>query len=116
MKRQPTKPGRASLAREDIVNEMRKDHLSDIGITKRIITRVVKAFLEVYKKAILENNRIEIRNFGVFYLKLTPGREIVHPETREKIISPPYYRICFKPSNAFRQQLKEKAKQEIINT
>ena len=111
-KRQPPTPGRESLSRREIVRRMQDDYLDDLGLTNKIVTQVMNAFIEVYKECVLENKRVEIRNFGVLQRELLKGREIKHPETGELIPARPYYRIAFKPSASFKELLKQKAKEE----
>ena len=112
-KRKPPLPGRDSLARREIVKRMQERHLESLGLSNKVITEVLNAFIEVYKEAILESQRVEIRNFGVLESKLVKGRLITHPETNEEVPASPYYRIAFKPSAAFRDSLRQKAKQEV---
>jgi len=109
---QPPSPGRDSLARREIVKQMQKEHLKELGLTNKMITEVLNAFLEVYKDSILNNKRVEIRNFGVMNSELVRGRLISHPETKEQTIASPYYRLAFKPSATFKDKLKQKAKKE----
>lgn len=111
--RRPPSPGRESLARRDIVKKMQQEHLKDLGLSNKILTQVVNAFIETYKEAILEHKRVEIRNFGVINSELVRARQIKHPETGEILPASPYYRLSFKPSAAFREQLKAKALKEV---
>lgn len=115
MIKQPPTPGRDSLARREIVKLMQKD-LKELGLTNKVITEVLNVFLEVYKEAVLNNKRVEIRNFGVMNSELVRGRLINHPETKEQTIASPYYRLAFKPSATFKDQLKQRAKKEASET
>lgn len=103
--------GRKSLTRKQITEQM-QEHLKDLGLPNKIVSRVLGAFLEVYKEAILENERVEIRGFGIVKSELIRGRLISHPETGEQVVAAPYYRISFIPSQAFRDKLKSRAKVE----
>lgn len=111
--KRPPNPGRESLARRDIVKKMRDGHLKDLGLSNKVLTQVVNAFIETYKDCILENKRVEIRNFGVINSELVRARQIKHPETGEVLPASPYYRLAFKPSAAFKEQLKAKALKEV---
>lgn len=92
---------------------MQDNHLEDLGLSNRTVTQVLNAFIEVYKQSIIEAERVEIRNFGVMNSRLMRGMPINHPETKEELLAPPYYRIAFKPSRAFKKSLAEKAKKEV---
>lgn len=112
MNKKPPFPGRDSLARREIVKQMQKKHLKHLGLSNKTLTDILNAFMDVYKDSIVENKRVEIRNFGVMSSELIRGRIIHHPETKEPTIAAPYYRVSFKPSAAFKSLLKEKAKKE----
>ena len=110
--RRPSEPGRDSLSRKELVDKM-QEHIESLGLSNKTVSEVVEAFFTVYKQTVLENKRVEIRNFGIMTTELVRGRIIKHPETREQTIAPPYYRLAFKPSSAFKKLLKQKAKNEV---
>lgn len=111
--RKPPSPGRESLSRKEIVKQMQEQYLTKLGLSNKIVTEVLNAFIEVYKHSIIENKRVEIRNFGVVNSELVKGRVISHPETGEDIPASPYYRLALKPSASFKKKLREKAKIEV---
>ena len=110
--KQPPKPGRDSLSKYDIVKEMQK-HIKDIGLTNKVVLKVLEAFMEVYKESIIDNPRVEIRGFGILSKELVKGRIIKHPETGEEAIASPYYKLSFAASKKFRERLRNKAKADI---
>jgi nucleoid DNA-binding protein len=114
--KRPSFPGRESLARKEIVRRMQKQYLKKLGLDNKTITEIVNAFMEVYKECIVESKRVEIRNFGVINSELVRGRLITHPETKERTIAAPYYRLTFKPSAAFKKQLRTRAKKEVAQS
>ena len=113
MTKQPPSPGRESLSRKDIVKKMQDDHIKDLGLSNKVVTQVLNAFIEVYKESILKSDRVEIRNFGVINSRLMRGMPISHPETKEELLASPYYRLTLKPSATFREALIKKAKKEV---
>jgi nucleoid DNA-binding protein len=113
--RQPPSPGRPSLSKKEIIKKMKK-HLTDVTITNKVMEKIIDAFLLAYKDSILENHRVEIRNFGVIRAELVRGRLISHPETKESTVASPYYKITFKPSATFKEALRARAKKEASET
>jgi nucleoid DNA-binding protein len=103
--------GRKSLTRKQIIEEMQVD-LKNLNLPNKLLNDVLNAFFEVYKEAILDNERVEIRGFGIMKSELIRGRLISHPETGEQVVAAPYYRISFIPSQSFRTKLKSRAKVE----
>jgi nucleoid DNA-binding protein len=95
---------------------MKKEYLKDYSIPKKVLSKVVDAFILAYQDAILQSNRVEIRGFGVLSAVLVRGKIISHPETKEQTVASPYYRITFKPSASFKEAMREKAKKEAAIT
>lgn len=103
---------RDSFSRKQLFEKI-KEQLKQTDISMKTISDVMEAFFESYKEAVLENKRVEIRNFGIMTSELVRGRIINHPETRRQTIAAPYYKLIFKPSSKFKKLLKQKAKKEV---
>ncbi len=63
---------------------------------------ICDCFFEILQEMLVEKNNqihIEIRNFGVFDVKVTNARtNALNPRTKEKVIIPKRKKIVFKPS------------------
>ena len=70
--------------------------------------------LDIFEDLFLENNdrtRIELRNFGIFDIKMTKKRTNArNPKTNKSIIIPARKKIFFKPSKKIKQSLYKETK------
>ena len=75
------------------------------------IQPVVQAVFDAIGEVLVDGNRLEIRNFGVFSVKIRQkrvGRDPNHPEV--KIDIPASAVPVFKPGKLMKQRVKEKVK------
>jgi nucleoid DNA-binding protein len=68
------------------------------GLNKVIIKRVVDEFLKILSIAFSNKERVELRDFGVFYFKKTKSKKARNPKTGQVVIIPERIKIGFKPS------------------
>jgi nucleoid DNA-binding protein len=79
------------LTKRDIVRQIAADLKVDQIMTKR----VVQACLDTIVKTLVKSGRIELRNFGVFEVKLRAARKARNPKTNEEVIVPARRIITF---------------------
>ena len=68
------------------------------GLNKVIVKRIVDEFLKVLFVAFLNKERVELRDFGIFYFKKTKSKKGRNPKTGQLVIIPERTKIVFKPS------------------
>jgi integration host factor subunit beta len=73
--------------------------------TSRLTWAVVQAFLNEVIHELAQDNRIELRNFGVFEIRTTPARLARNPRTLEQILIPARRRAVFKPGRLLKSQM-----------
>lgn len=61
------------------------------------VKRVVQAVFDRIISALKQGERIELRNFGVFYLRQRRGRKGRNPRTGQEVLVPPRKVVDFKP-------------------
>ena len=71
---------------------------SQTGLTKTDVREVVEGFLDSVKYALENNDPLEIRGFGTFYVVSRAQRKARNPRTGEEVIVPARKRPVFKPS------------------
>lgn len=87
------------MRKQDIVDEI----YQQTGLPKKDIQLVVNLFLDSLKRAFLREERVELRGFGVFDIKLRKSRVGRNPKTREVINIPPRKVVTFKPSKLVKE-------------
>src|SRR5688572_18677099 len=66
---------------------------------------LVQAFLDALVETVVEERRVELRNFGVFELVTRAPRKARNPRTGATLLVPERQAIVFKPGRAFEEQL-----------
>ncbi|WP_457569173.1 HU family DNA-binding protein [Desulfurobacterium sp.] len=76
------------------------------GVTKKQAYEVLEAFFKVIKQALKENEKVEIRGFGTFYMKKMAARSARNLKTGERIKIPPRLVPAFKPGANLKAAIK----------
>ncbi|MCS7166342.1 MAG: HU family DNA-binding protein [Gemmatales bacterium] len=79
--------------------EIVKQIADEIGLTQAQTREIVQRAFDLIIQTLVESpdHRIELRNFGVFEVKLRQGRRARNPKTREPVEVPPKLVVTFKP-------------------
>ena len=93
------------INKSEILNQLSKTYPN---ILKKDLSKFINIFLQEIKKAIKNNERVELRRWGIFYPKVQKSRNSRNPKTGEKIISPQKKNIYFKMSSELFKKLNEK--------
>jgi nucleoid DNA-binding protein len=75
------------------------------GTAQKLVKTVLGQFFGGVITELVQGNRIELRDFGVFEPKATPSRTARNPRTSEKIQVPAKRRVVFKPGRLLKHQL-----------
>ena len=81
---------------------------SQTDLTPKINEAIFNKFYDILVKNISEHISIELRNFGIFKLKLMKSRFGSDPRNKNKIYIPSKWKVTFKPSNNINKKLNEK--------
>ena len=94
-----------SVNKSEILNQLSRTYPN---ILKKDLLKFINIFLQEIKKAIKNNERVELRRWGIFYPKIQKSRNSRNPKTGEKIISPKKKNIYFKMSSELFKKINEK--------
>ncbi len=81
------------MTKKDIVLKV----ASDTGLKQLDVKKVVQKSLETIVASLAQGQTVELRNFGIFKVKLRKGRTGRNPRTGEKVPVPPKRVVVFKP-------------------
>jgi nucleoid DNA-binding protein len=70
--------------------------------TKEVVQRTFDAIIE----ALATEQRVELRNFGVFEVKKRAARKARNPKTGEEVLVPSRFVVTFKPGKEMEQRVK----------
>jgi integration host factor subunit beta len=75
------------------------------GLTRKQVETIINTIFEGMKDALARGEKIEIRGFGNFRLKVREGKTARNPKTGEKVQVPPKRAIHFKIGKPFHDAL-----------
>jgi len=82
-------------------------YISDsVGLTQVETRKVVQGTFDAIIEAIAQRGRIELRNFGVFEVKIRKARKARNPRTGEEVSVPEKRVVIFKPGRLMEEKIK----------
>jgi integration host factor subunit beta len=95
--------------------EIVKTISDEIGLTQLKTKEIVQKTFDAIVETLVEEGRIELRNFGVFEVKKRAARKARNPRTGDKVHVPEKFVVTFKPGKEMEERvrkLEEKAAAE----
>ncbi len=91
------------MTKKDIVKAI-SDSIGETQLkTKEIVQKTFKAIIDT----LVEEERIELRNFGVFEVKKRAARKARNPRTGERVDVAEKYVVTFKPGKEMEERVRE---------
>lgn len=78
-----------------------------IGLTQLKTKEIVQKTFDAIVKTLIEERRIELRNFGVFEVKKRAARKARNPRTGDKVFVPEKYVVTFKPGKEMEEKVRQ---------
>ena len=83
----------------------------EIGMTQLQTKEIVQKTFDAIVEALVAERRIELRNFGVFEVKLRAPRKARNPRTGDKVFVPEKFVVTFKPGKEMEERVGELERQ-----
>ncbi len=77
------------------------------GLTQLQIKEIVQLTFDGIVETLLEEGRVELRNFGVFQVKSRKARKARNPRTGRQVQVPEKYVVTFKPGKEMEARVQE---------
>ncbi len=87
--------------------EIVKTISDEIGLTQLKTKEIVQKTFDAIVETLVEDHRIELRNFGVFEVKKRAARKARNPRTGEKVSVPEKFVVTFKPGKEMEARVRE---------
>ena len=94
-----------SVSKSDLIKELK---IIYPNLLKKDLSKIFDIFLNEIKLALKNNERVELRGWGIFYEKSQKSRNSRNPKTGEKIFTPEKKSINFKMSKELFDIINEK--------
>ena len=78
-----------------------------LGMTQHEVATVIQNMFDTVTDTLVEGNRLEIRNFGVFEVKKRDARVGRNPRTGDKVPIPQKSVAFFKPGKVLKQMVQD---------
>ena len=95
--------GAPAVTKKEIV----KDISEAIGLTQLKTKEIVQKTFDAIVKTLVEDGRIELRNFGVFEVKKRAARKARNPRTGDKVFVPEKFVVTFKPGKEMEEKVRQ---------
>lgn len=100
----------ATLTKRDLVMRIS----DEVGLTQRVVQDIVQKTLDYISEAVARGDKVELRNFGVFEVKVRKARVGRNPHAPETDVPIPERAVVkFKPGKEMRDAVIKLAPEQI---
>src|SRR6476469_4088089 len=96
---------------EELPNVTKKEIVKtiseEIGMTQLKTKEIVQKTFNAIVDTLVEERRIELRNFGVFEVKARAARKARNPRTGQRVDVPEKFVVTFKPGKEMEEKVRE---------
>src|SRR5687767_4025651 len=87
--------------------EIVKDIADHLGLTQLKTKEIVQKTFDAIVETLVEEKRIELRNFGVFEVKERAARKARNPRTGQRVDVPEKFVVTFKPGKEMEEKVRQ---------
>ena len=87
--------------------DMAKTIADKVGITQLQAQEIIQRVFDGITETLVQEGRLELRNFGVFEVKWRKARKARNPRTGEKVMVPERCTVTFKPGLVMEHRVRE---------
>jgi integration host factor subunit beta len=91
--------------------EIVKTISEEIGLTQLKTKEIVQKTFDAIVETLVEERRIELRNFGVFEVKRRAARKARNPRTGQRVDVPEKFVVTFKPGKEMEERVRQLERQ-----
>ena len=95
--------------------EIVKTISEEIGLTQLKTKEIVQKTFDAIVDTLIQDERIELRNFGVFEVKRRAPRKARNPRTGEKVFVPEKFVVTFKPGKEMEERVRRLLEQRAAD-
>ena len=87
--------------------EIVKTISEEIGMTQLRTKEIVQKTFDAIVETLVQDGRIELRNFGVFEVKKRAARKARNPRTGQRVDVPEKFVVTFKPGKEMEEKVRQ---------
>jgi nucleoid DNA-binding protein len=92
--------------------EIVKTISDEIGLTQLKTKEIVQKTFDAIVETLVDERRIELRNFGVFEVKKRAARKARNPRTGDRVDVPEKFVVTFKPGKEMEEKVRQLEERE----
>ncbi len=92
--------------------EIVKTISEEIGLTQLKTKEIVQKTFDAIVETLVKEERIELRNFGVFEVKKRAARKARNPRTGDRVDVPEKFVVTFKPGKEMEERVRQLEQEE----
>jgi len=96
--------------------EIVKSISDELGLTQLKTKEIVQKTFDAIIETLVEDRRIELRNFGVFEVKMRAARKARNPRTGGQVEVPAKFVVTFKPGKEMEAKVRELEEREAARS
>ncbi|MGD0896391.1 MAG: HU family DNA-binding protein [Thermoguttaceae bacterium] len=96
------------MTRRNIVRTISQE----LGLSQHQTREIVQKTFDSIVNALVEDGRVELRNFGVFKVKRRKSRTARNPHTGEKVLVPERCTVTFKPGQVIKHRVEGEGRRD----
>ena len=91
------------MTKKEIVRSISEE----LGLTQLRTKEIVQKTFDAIIETLVAERRIELRNFGVFEVRIRAARKARNPRTSEEVMVEKKYVVTFKPGKEMEQRVRD---------
>jgi nucleoid DNA-binding protein len=95
--------------------EIVKEIAEQVNLTQLKTKEIVQKTFDAIVDTLVEQGRIELRNFGVFEVKQRAARKARNPRTGERVDVPPKNVVTFKPGKKMEERIRNMTNVPVLS-
>lgn len=99
------------MTKKEIVKEIAEQ----VNLTQLKTKEIVQKTFDAIVDTLVEQGRIELRNFGVFEVKQRAARKARNPRTGERVDVPPKNVVTFKPGKKMEERIRNMTNVPVLS-
>lgn len=103
-------PTQKNITKKNIVKAI----ANEIGLTQKVTKDIVEKIFDAITDSLIANQRLELRNFGVFDVKKRSARVGRNPKTNKAVDIPEKYVVTFKPGKEMEERVNRLMKEREL--
>jgi nucleoid DNA-binding protein len=99
------------VTRKDIARTI----ADQLGLTQIQASQIVRRLFDAIVNTLVEEGRVELRNFGVFEVRRRKAHKARNPRTGEQVMVPEKCAVTFKPGQALGERVESESRTAVAS-